>query len=84
VQLAASNIRVNGVAPGFTESSILTVSQSAEHGEYSNSVDQATIKQSHQWFFERAGLLAAPKYYYNRVQDLWAKDVPDQCVLYLR
>jgi 3-oxoacyl-[acyl-carrier protein] reductase len=69
VQLSASNIRVNGVAPGFTESSILTVSKNAEKGEYSNSMDQATIKGNHQWFFERAGLLAAQKYYYNRVQD---------------
>lgn len=60
---------MNGVAPGFTESSILTVSQSAEKGEYSNSQDQATIKENHQWFFERAGLLKAQEYYYNRVQD---------------
>lgn len=32
-------------------------------------MDQAAIKENHQWFFERAGLLAAQKYYYNRVQD---------------
>lgn len=32
-------------------------------------MDRTKIKENHQWFFERAGLLAAQKYYYNRVQD---------------
>ncbi|RFU29320.1 hypothetical protein B7463_g7002, partial [Scytalidium lignicola] len=70
VHLSASNIRVNGVAPGFTKTSILTVSKDAEKGgEYRNDLDQATLKKNHEWFFERAGLLAAPQYYYNRLQD---------------
>lgn len=69
VQLSASNIRVNGVAPGFTQTSILTVSEKAEKGEYSDASSQDTVKKNHQWFFERAGLLGAPQYYYNRVQD---------------
>ncbi len=68
-QLSASNIRVNGVAPGFTRSSILTVSKDAEVGEYKNSQDEQQLKQNHMWFFERAGLLKSPEYYYNRLQD---------------
>jgi NAD(P)-dependent dehydrogenase (short-subunit alcohol dehydrogenase family) len=69
VQLSSSNIRVNGVAPGFTKSSILTVSKDAENGEYQNDAKQEEMKQNHMWFFERAGLLKAPEYYYNRLQD---------------
>ncbi len=70
VHLSASNIRINGVAPGFTKTSILTVSKDAEKGgEYSNELDQKTLKKNHEWFFERAGLLAAPQYYYNRLQE---------------
>lgn len=67
--LSSSNIRVNGVAPGFTKSSILTVSADAEKGKYTNDQDEASLKQNHMWFFERAGLLKAPEYYYNRLQD---------------
>lgn len=70
VHLSASNIRVNGVAPGFTKTSILTVSKDAEKGgEYKNDMDDKTLKKNHEWFFERAGLLSAPQYYYNRLQD---------------
>lgn len=32
-------------------------------------MDEKRLKQNHEWFFERAGLLAAPQYYYNRLQD---------------
>lgn len=67
VQLASSNIRINGVAPGFTKTSILTVSKEAEKGgEYKNDLDQQQLKKNHEWFFERAGLLDAPSYYFNR------------------
>jgi 3-oxoacyl-[acyl-carrier protein] reductase len=67
VQLASSNIRINGIAPGFTKTSILTSSSVAEKGaEYKldQTVDQ--LKDNHVWFFERAGLLAKPEYYFNR------------------
>lgn len=69
VHLSSSNIRVNGVAPGFTKSSILTVSKEAENGVYKNEQSKEEIKKNHLWFFERAGLLKAPEYYYNRLQD---------------
>ncbi|OQU94454.1 hypothetical protein CLAIMM_00809 [Cladophialophora immunda] len=68
-QLSASNIRINGVAPGFTKSGILTNSEKAESGEYKNEQSEEQLKQNHMWFFERAGLLKAPEYYYNRLQD---------------
>lgn len=69
VQLSASNIRINGVAPGFTKSGILTNSEKAETGEYKNVQSEDQIVKNHMWFFERAGLLKAPEYYYNRLQD---------------
>jgi NAD(P)-dependent dehydrogenase (short-subunit alcohol dehydrogenase family) len=68
VHLSSSNIRVNGVVPGFTKSSILTVSKDAEAGEYKNDQDAKQLQQNHMWFFERAGLLKSPEYYYNRLQ----------------
>lgn len=69
VQLSSSNIRVNGVAPGFTKSGILSNSQKAEQGEYKTIEDAEQLQKNHMWFFERAGLLKAPEYYYNRLQD---------------
>lgn len=70
VQLAASNIRVNGIAPGFTKTSILTSSTSAEKGgQYNIDADAKKIADTHEGFFEAAGLRAAPQYYYNRLQD---------------
>jgi NAD(P)-dependent dehydrogenase (short-subunit alcohol dehydrogenase family) len=69
VHLSSSNIRVNGVAPGFTKSGILSNSQKAEQGEYKNDEDAEQLQKNHMWFFERAGLLKAPEYYYNRLQD---------------
>ncbi|KAK5721162.1 hypothetical protein LTR17_014803 [Elasticomyces elasticus] len=67
VQLSASNIRVNGVAPGFTNTSILTSSKQAEKGrEYSNNLTAEEMASQRKWFVEQAGLLGAPQYYYNR------------------
>ncbi len=70
VQLSTSNIRINGVAPGFTQTSILTSSKDAEKGSaYKVDVDEKQIKKNHEWFFERAGLLEQVQYYYNRTAD---------------
>lgn len=70
VQLSSSNIRINGFAPGFTKTSILTSSKAAEKGsEYSIPEDQKQILDNHEGFFERAGLMEKPEYYYNRLQD---------------
>jgi NAD(P)-dependent dehydrogenase (short-subunit alcohol dehydrogenase family) len=70
VQLSASNIRVNGIAPGFTRTSILTSSQIAENGsEYTLKESTKEIQGNHEWFFERAGLRNNQQYYYNRLQE---------------
>lgn len=69
VQLSASNIRVNGVAPGFTKTSIIVLSKDAEKGEYTNSLTVEEVDTKRQWFVERAGLLDASQYYYNRQAD---------------
>ncbi|RHZ50530.1 hypothetical protein CDV55_101651 [Aspergillus turcosus] len=70
VQLSASNIRVNGFAPGFTRTSILTSSQNAEKGsEYGLKETAKEIQSNHEWFFERAGLRENRQYYYNRLQE---------------
>ncbi len=70
VHLSSSNIRVNGIAPGFTKTSILTSSAVAEKGtEYNLSQTVDELKDNHTWFFERAGLMAKPEYYYNRMQE---------------
>ncbi|KAL4810596.1 hypothetical protein BDV18DRAFT_155208 [Aspergillus unguis] len=70
VQLSASNIRVNGLAPGFTRTSILTSSQNAEKGsEYGLKQTQHEIQHNHEWFFQRAGLRENRQYYYNRLQE---------------
>lgn len=70
VQLSASNIRVNGFAPGFTKTSILTSSKVAEKGrEYSIVEDRKQIQKNHEGFFEQAGLMTKCEYYYNRLQE---------------
>lgn len=70
VQLSASNIRVNGIAPGFTRTSILTSSRVAENGaEYNLKESAKEIQDNHEWFFERAGLRDNQQYYYNRLQE---------------
>jgi NAD(P)-dependent dehydrogenase (short-subunit alcohol dehydrogenase family) len=70
VQLSSSNIRVNGMAPGFTRTSILTSSQIAEKGsEYSLQESTEQIQNNHERFFKQAGLLDKPEYYYNRLQE---------------
>lgn len=70
VQLSTSNIRVNGFAPGFTRTSILTSSKKAEDGtEYKLKETAKEIQSNHEWFFERAGLRVKPEYYYNRLQE---------------
>lgn len=70
VQLSSSNIRVNGVAPGFTRTSILTSSKTAEDGsEYGLKQTTKEIQGNHEWFFERAGLRENRQYYYNRLQE---------------
>jgi NAD(P)-dependent dehydrogenase (short-subunit alcohol dehydrogenase family) len=67
VMLASSNIRVNGMAPGFTQTSILTSSKDAEKGgEYDVKATEDEIKATHKQFFERAGLLKGLEYYHNR------------------
>ncbi|KAJ5641176.1 hypothetical protein N7490_005176 [Penicillium lividum] len=70
VQLSSSNIRVNGIAPGFTRTSILTSSETAENGsEYNLKQTTKEIQGNHEWFFERAGLRENRQYYYNRLQE---------------
>lgn len=70
VQLSSSNIRVNGIAPGFTRTSILTSSETAEKGtEYGLKQTAKEIQKNHEWFFERAGLRENRQYYYNRLQE---------------
>lgn len=70
VQLASSNIRVNGIAPGFTKSSILTSSSLAEKGKaYEVKATRAEIGATHEKFFEKGGLLKAKDYYFNRAQE---------------
>jgi hypothetical protein len=60
---------VNGFAPGFTKTSILTSSKDAEKGsEYTIPQDKKQILNNHESFFERAGLMSKPEYYYNRLQ----------------
>jgi NAD(P)-dependent dehydrogenase (short-subunit alcohol dehydrogenase family) len=68
--LSTSGIRVNGFAPGFTQSSILTSSKDAEKGEqYSVKATEKEIATNHTKFFARAGLLDAQQYYYNRTME---------------
>ncbi|KAJ4361113.1 uncharacterized protein N0V89_001682 [Didymosphaeria variabile] len=72
MMLSTSGIRVNGIAPGFTQSSILTSSSIAEKGsEYKVQATEKDIQSTHSKFFERAGLLdsEAQSYYYNRMAD---------------
>lgn len=70
VQLASSNIRVNGIAPGFTKSSILTSSSLAEKGRaYEVKATREEIGKTHEAFFEKGGLVANPAYYFNRAQE---------------
>jgi NAD(P)-dependent dehydrogenase (short-subunit alcohol dehydrogenase family) len=48
----------------------LTSSRIAEKGsEYTIPEDEKQILHNHEGFFERAGLIAKPEYYYNRLQD---------------
>ncbi|VUC26555.1 unnamed protein product [Clonostachys rosea] len=70
VQLASSNIRVNGIAPGCTKSSILTSSTMAESGKpYALEASEDEISKIHAKFFERGGLFADPAKYYNRAAE---------------
>jgi NAD(P)-dependent dehydrogenase (short-subunit alcohol dehydrogenase family) len=73
VQLSHSNIRVNAVAPGFTSSSILACADQVEKGgefKLSQTAEEVeVVKKQHAKFFEEAGLLANPQYYYNRTQE---------------
>ncbi|KAH8654825.1 hypothetical protein BGZ61DRAFT_486883 [Ilyonectria robusta] len=70
VQLASSNIRVNGIAPGVTKSSILTSSTLAESGNpYKLEASEDEIAKTHSKFFERGGLYADEHKYYNRAAE---------------
>jgi NAD(P)-dependent dehydrogenase (short-subunit alcohol dehydrogenase family) len=72
VQLAASGIRVNGIAPGCTASSILTSSKKAETGsEYKTEATKEEVAATHAEFFERGGLFEPEQKhkFYNRVAD---------------
>ncbi|POR38179.1 Levodione reductase [Tolypocladium paradoxum] len=70
VQLSASNIRVNGIGPGCTKSSILTSSQLAERGEaYQLEASDEEIAKTHAKFFERGGLFNDQQKYYNRTAE---------------
>ncbi len=70
VQLSSSNIRVNGIAPGATKSSILTSSQLAEEGKsYKMEMSKEDIEGTHAKFFERGGLFEDVKKYYNRTAE---------------
>jgi NAD(P)-dependent dehydrogenase (short-subunit alcohol dehydrogenase family) len=72
VQLASSNIRVNGVAPGCTKSSILTSSTLAEAGkEYRVEASREEVEATHAKFFERGGLFdkGQEHKYYNRTAE---------------
>jgi NAD(P)-dependent dehydrogenase (short-subunit alcohol dehydrogenase family) len=70
VQLAASNIRVNGIAPGCTNSSILTSSTLSEKGDqYTTSATKEEIAATHAKFFERGGLYKQKEKFYNRAAD---------------
>lgn len=61
---------MNGLAPGFTRTSILTSSATAEKGsEYGLKQTEKEIQGNHEWFFERAGLRENRQYYYNRLQE---------------
>ncbi|RKL33907.1 hypothetical protein BFJ72_g9689 [Fusarium proliferatum] len=70
VQLSASNIRVNGIAPGCTNSSILTSSTLSEKGDqYTTSATKEEIAATHAKFFERGGLYKQKEKFYNRAAD---------------
>ena len=68
VQLSSSNVRVNGVAPGVTASSIFISSAQAEMGkEYKINNSQEDIKKKYHEMASAAGSPGQNKYYYNRV-----------------
>jgi NAD(P)-dependent dehydrogenase (short-subunit alcohol dehydrogenase family) len=68
VQLSASNIRVNGVAPGATQSSLLTNSQYVIKGDkFHVTSDEKTMKESFAKYISDKGVEAQQQYYYNRV-----------------
>jgi NAD(P)-dependent dehydrogenase (short-subunit alcohol dehydrogenase family) len=68
VMLSSSGIRVNSIAPGFTQTSILTSSKDAEKGrQYDVQALEKDIQATHKKFFDQAGLLDATEYYYNRI-----------------
>lgn len=70
VQLASSNIRVNGIAPGCTKSSILTSSKLAEDGkEYKLETNREEMEATHNKFFANGGLFEEQAKYYNRIQE---------------
>ncbi|KAF4336780.1 fungal specific transcription factor factor [Fusarium beomiforme] len=70
VQLSASNIRVNGIAPGCTKSSILTSSSLSEDGKaYKIEATQSEIEKTHAKFFERGGLFQDQAKFYNRTAE---------------
>lgn len=70
VQCAASNIRVNGIAPGVTKTSILTSSTLAESGDqYELKASSDEIAKTHAKFAERGRQGEGEQKYYNRTAE---------------
>ena len=66
-QLSSSNIRVNGIAPGATRSSVLTTSRFAESSQpYALEESTSDILKQHKMFCDEAGIDDG-FYYHNRV-----------------
>lgn len=67
VQLAASNVRVNAIAPGFIRTSIVSSSiRAAGDGKEAASYDKTEAMKS---FDATLGRMSDNKYYYNRIAE---------------
>jgi len=68
VNLSASNIRINGIAPGATQTSLLANSAHIVKGEKFNvTMTEKEGKDEFQKYIDVRGVEAEPQYYYNRL-----------------
>lgn len=68
VQLAASNIRVNSIAPGFVRSSIIASTQQALASPTTTN-KTITKEEASKAFDATLGRLASDKYYFDRIPE---------------
>lgn len=66
--MSASNIRINGVAPGATQTSLISNSAHVVKGERFNvTMTEKEGQEEFQKYIDVRGVEAEPQYYYNRL-----------------